>query len=81
LHEASPSKSVLFRRITLYQEGKPFSMLFLIRSPIIPFFCPQTFYTHESISPKQKKNKDESPIINGEIISATAFAVTVIRDR
>jgi hypothetical protein len=21
-------------------------MLFRIRSPIIPFFCPQTFYTH-----------------------------------
>jgi hypothetical protein len=48
---------VLFRRITLYQEGKPFSMLFLIRSPIIPFFCPQTFYTHFS----NDKNQRETP--------------------
>jgi hypothetical protein len=40
------SWGVGFGRFTLYQEEKPFSMLFRNDSPIIPFFCPQTFYTH-----------------------------------
>jgi len=60
-----PLSECLFGRISLYQEGKPFSMLSSIVSPIIPFYCPQTFYTHlEELWEYYSKEQQKAEIID-----------------